>query len=404
VLYPLYRAKWHLSPVVISAVFSAYPIMLVVFLGVAGGISDRIGRRRSMFAGALTIAVSCVVFAAANGVGWLFLGRALQGLGTGLSLSAASAAMAEYEPNGNATRAGALTTAATGLGLAVGSVSMGALVDCAPLPRVLGYLALLTGALVSAAFLVLMPDDRPLRPPGAPHWRPHLIRVPRQTAAPFVIGALAVSTAYVAGGSVLGLGTEMVRQLTHNSSAFFASLVLAILSVGTTMVSLAFRGLPPRISIPLGSVVALAGVATQVLAAVTGEFPLLLLMALLVGSGYGFLFMGGLALASSRTPKEDRGEVISALYMSAYLLQGIAVVGVGQLATHLGLKHAVEIFLPVVAALCVSTTLARVVTVRQQHQWPPPGPEVAVPPPPAPVTTGGRTDPTPTARSVEDPA
>jgi MFS family permease len=174
--------------------------------------------------------------------------------------------------------------------------------------------------------------------------------------------------------------------------------------VVATLLNITFRGLAPRISIPLGSVVALAGVATQVLAALTGEFPLLLLMALLVGSGYGFLFMGGLALASSRSPKEGRGEVISAVYMTAYLLQGIAVVGVGQLATHLGLKHAVEIFLPVVAALCVSTTLARVVTVGQQHHSPPPRPGVAAPPPSAPVTTAGGTGPTPAARSVENPA
>src|ERR1700712_5809629 len=36
-LYPVYAAAWHLTPTVITTVFAAYPLALVVMLFVAGG-------------------------------------------------------------------------------------------------------------------------------------------------------------------------------------------------------------------------------------------------------------------------------------------------------------------------------------------------------------------------------
>lgn len=58
------------------------------------------------------------LFAIAPAVGWVFAGRALMGLGVGLAMGPASAAVIEFSAKGATKRAGAITTTATAVGLA----------------------------------------------------------------------------------------------------------------------------------------------------------------------------------------------------------------------------------------------------------------------------------------------
>lgn len=68
VLYPSYEVKWHLSSVVVTSVFGTYPVALLLVLLVFGGVSDIIGRRRTMLIGIALIALSAVLFAVAPNV------------------------------------------------------------------------------------------------------------------------------------------------------------------------------------------------------------------------------------------------------------------------------------------------------------------------------------------------
>ena len=46
--YPLYASQWGLSPAATTAIFAAYPVMVVAMLGLFGDVSDHIGRRATM--------------------------------------------------------------------------------------------------------------------------------------------------------------------------------------------------------------------------------------------------------------------------------------------------------------------------------------------------------------------
>ncbi|MDO9396983.1 MAG: MFS transporter, partial [Herbiconiux sp.] len=142
VLYPEYAAAWQLPPVVVTSVFGAYPLALLLVLLLFGGLSDSIGRRRAMLLGIALIAVAALVFAAAPNVGWLFAGRVLQGIGTGFALGAASAALVESNTSTNPRVASTLTTASTATGLTLALVVSGLLAQYAPLPLVLSFLVL----------------------------------------------------------------------------------------------------------------------------------------------------------------------------------------------------------------------------------------------------------------------
>ena len=51
VVYPLYAAQWNLSPAVTTAIFAAYPVVLIPVLIIFGNLSDYIGRRAAILIG-----------------------------------------------------------------------------------------------------------------------------------------------------------------------------------------------------------------------------------------------------------------------------------------------------------------------------------------------------------------
>src|SRR3954469_9526906 len=91
-LYAVYRERFGFSATVLTLVFTTYAFVLVAALMVFGQLSDRLGRRKVIFAGLVVAAAGLAVFAAARGTPWLFAGRTLQGLAAGTVSGAAVAA------------------------------------------------------------------------------------------------------------------------------------------------------------------------------------------------------------------------------------------------------------------------------------------------------------------------
>jgi hypothetical protein len=104
-LYRVYQAQFGFSATILTALFAAYILVLVVTLLVFGSVSDYVGRRRVIAAGLAAGAVGCALFLIAHGVGSLFAARALQGLAVGLISGAASAALLDLRPDGGAAPA-----------------------------------------------------------------------------------------------------------------------------------------------------------------------------------------------------------------------------------------------------------------------------------------------------------
>ena len=101
-LYVVYQARWHFSAITLTSIFGVYALALLLTLLTVGGLSDFIGRKPVLLAGFTALVASMVVFAHADGVGWLYLGRVLQGLAAGSSLGALSAGLIDFAgPNQN---------------------------------------------------------------------------------------------------------------------------------------------------------------------------------------------------------------------------------------------------------------------------------------------------------------
>ncbi|MCU1551460.1 MAG: transporter [Glaciihabitans sp.] len=368
VLYPSYAAEWNLPSVVITTVFGTYPVALLITLLIFGGVSDVIGRRRTMLIGIALIGIAAAVFALAPNVGFLYVGRVLQGVGTGFALGAASAALVENNTSSNPRFPSSLTTISTAVGLTLALVLSGLLAQFAPLPLALSYIVLFALSVVALVFVGLSRDARPATP-GA-RWRPQPIRLPRGLFRPFLAATLSVSVAYSVGAIFLSLGALMARQLTGTTNLLVIGAILGLSSFFIGATALFLQKVPAHIAIVIGGTLSIAGLGLMAATAASGSIALFLAWCVVGGIAYSFAFTGGLGLINRTARPEHRGATLSLLYLFAYLLQAATAIGAGALATAIGLAAAVDIAAPVVGVLCLAAILFAVADLASRRRTP----------------------------------
>ncbi len=97
-LYPVYERVFALSPLLITLVFATYALVVIPSLLVFGPLSDAIGRRRIFVAALVGALVSMALFAAANGVAWLFAAQLFEGMALSALQGSAAPALIETDP------------------------------------------------------------------------------------------------------------------------------------------------------------------------------------------------------------------------------------------------------------------------------------------------------------------
>jgi MFS family permease len=347
--YPLYAARWHLTPTVTTGMFAVYPVAVVLTLLLFGNLSDHVGRRLPMLAGVAASLAGVLLFAVAPGVGWLYAGRALMGLGVGLSAGPSTAALVDFSRPGEQGRANVVATAATAFGVGMATLLGGALIQYAPWPLHLNFLVLaaLLAALLGAAWFL----PRPATPPTLAGWRPGAVHVPRRIARAFATSATAVTAGYVQGALMLSLGSQIARELVGSANMLVNGAVLALFALVTAGTALVARRLPGPLAVVTGGLVAAASMALLLAAAREQQLPVFLLGAALAGAGYSLLFLGGLTIVNVHAPAEHRAGTLSAVYLVGYLLMGAVALALGVVATHFGLAAAIGVGAPAIAAL-----------------------------------------------------
>ena len=362
VLYPIYAQQWELSPVVVTTVFATYQLALLVVLPVFGSLSDQFGRRLVMIWGVTLLAASAIVFAFAPHVSFLFLGRALQGAGSGLAMSAATASLVENNTTGNPRFASSLATIATAVGLTFALVLSGVFAQFLPMPLFWSYIVLLALTVGAVIALVLTRDDRPAytRP-----WRPQALRLAPGLRLSFSIATLSVSLAYCVGAIFLSLGAQMIEQFTQTSDTAVVGLLLGCSSAAIGVTALLLSRVTPHVAVWTGTFLTVASLALMASAAAFGSITLFLCWCVMGGVAYSFAFTGGLGVINHAAPVHSRGAALSLLYLVAYALQAATVIGIGAFATAGTLRTAVGAAAIVLTGLCIALLVLTTVDARR---------------------------------------
>ncbi|MFF4248579.1 MFS transporter [Streptomyces sp. NPDC001822] len=342
-LYGLYQEQIGFSELLVTIVFAVYALAVITVLLVAGNYSDAVGRKPVLLCAMALSAASAGCFLLERGLPLLFAGRVLSGCAAGLLSGAATAAVIELARPGQRERAGFAATAANMGGLGCGPLLSGVLAQYSSRPLSLPFWVHLGLVAVACLITWLLPETVEA-PKRWPRLSPQGVAVPPEVKRVFA----SASVAAFAGFALLGLFTAVApafaaQTLDVHNLAVSGAVVFSVFLASTFGQSLT-RWISARRALPTGCGVLIVGLLLVASSLVAESLILLVLGALCGGTGQGLAFRAALTLVSGAAPPEHRGGTISAFFVVAYTGISVPVVGVGALATWLGLREAGLVF------------------------------------------------------------
>ncbi|MEY9928284.1 MFS family permease [Catenulispora sp. GP43] len=354
-LYKGYEARFGFSPLTLTLIFTAYVAVLIPSLLVVGPAADAVGYRVMLLPALVVAAGGALVFALASSTAWLFAGRILQGVAIGAATGPLTATLTELEPRGDRRKAALVSTVATAGGLGFGPLLAGFLAQYAPAPRVFPFV-LEIGLLVPAVVLVLTLPAHSTRT----RWRPRRPEIPAALRSEFATSGTACFAAFAVVGLFLTLIPTYVATLSGSKNLFLGGAAVALLLACSATAQVLGYGRSARGLEIAGLPLLALGLVSLAIAGNTSSLALLLAATVFAGLGQGLTFLGGLTAINSAAPADRRADVMSSFFVILYLGVGVPVVGVGFVATRVGLLTAVQYFAWGAAVLCVVVLLVLV--------------------------------------------
>jgi MFS family permease len=332
---------------------------------VGGALADRVGHGRVFRAGLALSAGAFVVAGLAPTFGWLLVGRVLQGLGGGCVYGTAPGIVTLAAAPAARGRALGFLGAAMGLGLSVGPLASGVLVDTVGW-RAIFHVRVPLALLAFGAALAALPAasaPRAAKLVGAAD----LLRAPVLAA-----GALA----FIANAGIFSIWLlapfYLVAARGLETSA--AGILFMLTPLGTTLAAPPAGRLADRIGprVLIGAGLALEALGLGLLSRADAATPIAVLAVALFGAGFGLgLFqVPNMAVIMAAFPSAQQGAAGGLAFLARTLgtVAGVAVLaqlfGIRRLAIGLG-AAAAEAFL--VAALAVALAAALAALGRRRY-------------------------------------
>jgi MFS family permease len=196
---------------------------------------------------------------------------------------------------------------------------------------------------------VLMPE--PLRARTALHLRVRP-RVPAQIRGPFWFAAVTAAATWSVLGLYLSLAPGLAGQAIGSRNLLVSGTISAAL-IGTGAVTqlITQRAGALRLAIN-GDLILGAGLLLSVAAVAADSAWAIYLTAVVMGVGLGPAFSSSLRHLAAVIPAAERGQVMSAYYLTGYLSLAIPAVLAGLAATRFGLTDTYLVFGAVAAITC----------------------------------------------------
>jgi predicted MFS family arabinose efflux permease len=362
-LYRVYQARFGFGSAVLTTIFGIYAIALLVALLVVGSLSDHVGRRPVLVTALLVQAGAMALFLSASGVGWLIAARVVQGVSTGVLTSTLGAALLDHQRPDRP--AGALVnSAAPGVGLAVGAVGAGVLVELLARPTDWVF-GVLTGVfLLTAAAVALLPESSPRLPGALASLRPR-VEVPAPQRAAFLVAVPCMVACWALNGLYLSLGPSLVAGVFGVGDHLVGSLVILAVNGMGAIGSVTTRRVPAERAMAGGALTFAVGVAGTVLALLTGSLPVFFAAGVVSGFGFGSAFAGAVATATRGVAPGGRAGLLASIFVVGYLAFSVPAVVAGVVAGQVGLAPTAEVYAAALVVLALGAVGSLLVARRR---------------------------------------
>jgi MFS family permease len=355
-LYRVYQEEFGFSSGVLTTIFGIYALALLVSLLVVGALSDHVGRRPVLVAAFLLEAVAMALFLMSDGVGWLLAARVVQGLATGALTSTLGAALLDLQKPERPLGA-FINSASPGLGLSLGAVGAGLLVQFVPSPTdwVFGVLTVVF-VLASAGTLALLPETSSRLPGALASLRPQ-VHIPHDHRRPFLVALPVLLANWALGGLYASLGPSLLVDVFGVENHLAGGLLILALNGTGVLGSLALRNTAPERSLVIGALVFAVGVAGTVASLSTGSVAVLFVAAVVSGFGFGAGFVGAVAMITAGVASGYRAGLLAAIFIVGYLAFSLPAIAAGIAVGSFGIERTAEIYGIAVIVLALSAAV-----------------------------------------------
>jgi predicted MFS family arabinose efflux permease len=354
-IYDVYRTRYGFSAFVLVLLYAVYVIGNLLALLLFGRLSDQIGRKPIVLAALGLAATSAAMFLAARSLPWLFVARIISGLAVGMGSGTATAWITEFTPVERRPRAASLMTGFNFIGLALGPLLAGPLVEYAPHPLRLPF-AIYVAVAVFTALLVATQVET-VADKAVPTFAVRL-GVPAGVRAAFIAPAASGFAAMAVVGFYAALGPTTIRNDIGIADRALISLIVAELFIVAAAVIFTTQRWQARWAMLTGLAATPIGMALLVLAQRTASLIALLAGTAVCGIVGALGYRGGLAVANALAPAEQRAEVASAFFICCFCGNAVPIIGVGALTHMYGPRYADLAFAIVVTAIALGAAAA----------------------------------------------
>jgi MFS family permease len=353
----VYAAIWHFSPITLTAVYGAYSAGALAALLTTGRLSDHVGRRRVVAFALLVQIAGAAAFIVAQDVGALYIGRVLQGVGTGIAIGPLSAWLLDLEAPQGRGFGGLVGAAAPMTGLAGGALVSGALVQYAPEPLRLVYWVL-AGAFALALLGTSQVRDPAMRSAGWLRSMRPQAGVPKVARPLFAALAPSVIAMWALAALYLALGPSLAMTAIGTDDRLVGGAVIASLMGAGAIASAFWRTADPRLVVIRGSIAIITGVAITLIAVAAGSVLGLYIGSVIAGLGFGPALGAVFRSLTPLAPPDKRSALFAAIYVVLYIALSVPTVIAGVAVTRYGLHETTYVYGVVVMALAAITTVA----------------------------------------------
>ncbi|WP_433296528.1 MFS transporter [Pseudonocardia sp. CA-142604] len=361
-LFNVYRAEDGFTNAGISMTVVAYSVATLATLLMLGRLSNHLGRRPTSIASLILLLVGCVLLLNVHEIGILIAGRLLMGLGAGLASSSLTSYVVDAAPARPAWLASVASSQTVMLGLAVGAIASGALVQFGPWPRDLIFLVVIALLVVSVALIVVSPETVTSMPGAWRSLRPR-VYVPARARSLLPVAAAVLLATWAAGAFYQAFVPALVEDQLHTRSPLAVGLVFAAY-MGPSVLGAPLAGrFAPATAQRVGMIGFLAGMIVLVIAIATGTLVLFIAATIVAGASQGIAISAATrALLHGGTPA-DRAPIFSVIYLLSYSGATIPALIAGQLSNTFSLPQIALGY----GGLALVATLFTVIAARNPH-------------------------------------
>ena len=318
-LYAIYQQRDGFPTIVLTVIFVAYAVGVMVSLYLAGHVSDWLGRRRVILGSLLINVLSAVLFLVWTDVTGLIVARFVCGLGVGILTATATAHLSELGAAAGRSggRSSLVSTFANLGGISLGPLVGGVVATWAARPLVTPYAIFAILLAVEAVVVAFVPETVERRE-ERPAYRPQRVAVPAAGRPAFWSAAAAAFGAFAVFGTFMGLSSTFLGRVLGVHSPLLVGVAPFILFMAAAAAQMLTTKVPARAQLISAIALAVLGLTTVSAGAVLTSLALFLIGGGIAGAGIGILFRNALTTAASAAAPERRGEALGAIFLIAY--------------------------------------------------------------------------------------